>query len=123
MIYEHGGGEEAANERTHDRFVDSHNADGLSPIKYSRRAGLRRETKGITRGAGNYSYCRSFGVCVRRGATREARVINNCVLCYSGGEVVVIAVVDVEDSKTKLFQVSGIVSSAENPHEGAWHLH
>lgn len=51
MIYEHGGGEEAANEHTHDRFVDSHNADGLSPIKYSGGQAGRRsilaETKGI----------------------------------------------------------------------------
>lgn len=43
MIYEHGGGEEAANEHTHDRFVDSHNADGLSPIKYSGGQAGRQE--------------------------------------------------------------------------------
>lgn len=45
MIYEHGGGEEAANEHTHDRFVDSHNADGLSlPDKI---LGRGQETKGM----------------------------------------------------------------------------
>lgn len=48
MIYEHGGGEEAANEHTHDRFVDWHNADGLSPIKYSGEGKpTPDETKGI----------------------------------------------------------------------------
>lgn len=62
MIYEHGGGEEAANEHTHDRFVDSHNTNGLSLIKYSRgqKAYITRDKGNIVEGRWNYSYCRNF---------------------------------------------------------------
>lgn len=53
MIYEHGGGEEAANEHTHDRFVDSHNTNGLSLIKYSRgqKAYITRRQREYSRGS------------------------------------------------------------------------